>query len=323
MGILGTGSSVPDRVVTNDEIGRTIGVDDEWIQRKTGVITRRRILPGQATSDLALSAANHALDAAGIRAWDLSVIVVATSTPDHPLPPTACYLQRHLPDCHAAAFDVNAVCSGFLYALATGQALLHNLGGYALVIGADTYSTILDPTDRRTYPLFGDGAGAVVLGPRKRDTPTIEHLVLFTDGAHTDLIRVPAGGSRLPCTPDVHRQGLHYFAMDGRGVRTYISRELPRHLEQFLRTAATPPDRVDHFIPHQANAVMLRDLVPELGLRFATVHETASTYGNTAAASIPLTLDHAVRAGKISTDDTVLLAGFGGGMAIGLALVRW
>ena len=321
--ILGTGSCLPERVVSNDEIGSTCGVDDEWIRRKTGITSRRWIQPGQATSDLAVAAGQAALEAADVRAADLSVIIVATSTPDRPLPPTACYVQQQLPDCHATAFDVNAVCSGFLFAFAVGQSLLQARGGYALIIGADTYSTILNPTDRRTYPLFGDGAGAIVLGPGRPGAPTVYQVALHTDGAHADLIRVPGGGSRIPCAPGSHEEGLHYFTMEGRAVRTFVNTELPRRIEQFLRLTHTPRRSIDHFIPHQANKAMLDDLYPGLGLPYAVNHDTASMYGNTAAASIPLTLDHAVRAGKIAAGETVLFAGFGGGMAIGLGLVRW
>lgn len=322
VGMLGTGSCLPDRVVTNDEIGRTAHVDEEWILRKTGITERRWVQPGQATSDLAVTAAKRALDNAGIRASELTVIIVATSTPDYPLPPTACFVQRQLPGCQAIAFDVNAVCSGFVYALATGRSLLETFGGYALVIGADTYSTILNPTDRRTLPLFGDGAGAVVLGTATPDAPTLSRLALFTDGSLADLIKVPAGGSHQPYSPEAHRLNLHCFTMDGRRVRTFVTEELPRRIEQFLHDCGIPPARVDHFIPHQANKVMVDEFFPALRLPFATLHESAPMYGNTASASVPLTFDLAIRDGKIAVGETILLAAFGGGMSIGLALIQ-
>ncbi|WP_280407570.1 3-oxoacyl-ACP synthase III family protein [Nocardia brasiliensis] len=320
--ILGTGSAVPERVVANDEIGLTAQVDDEWIRRKTGILTRHWIEAAQATSDLAVRAARNALDAAGILASEISILIVATSTPDHPLPPTACYVQQRLPGCRAAAFDINVVCTGFLFALATGRALRNCSDGYALVIGADTYSTILNPADRTSYPLFGDAAGAVVLGSPRPDTPLLRHLTLFTDGSHADLIRVPAGGSRQPCSPDTHRDS-HYFTMRGRQVRDFVTGQLPQHITKFLADAGTPADSITHLVPHQANKVLLDDVFPYLGLRYATLHDTVTTHGNTAAASIPLTLDQAVRGGKITTGDTVLFAGFGAGMSIGLALAEW
>jgi 3-oxoacyl-(acyl-carrier-protein) synthase III len=322
VGILGTGSCLPGRVVTNHEIGRTAQVDEEWILRKTGITERRWIQPGQATSDLATTAAQQALDGAGIHASELTVIIVATSTPDYPLPPTACLVQRELADCHAIAFDINAVCSGFVYALASGQSLLNSIGGHALIIGADTYSTILNPADRRTLPLFGDGAGAVILGTATQDTPTLTRFALFTDGSQADLIKVPAGGSHQPYSPEAHQQDLNYFTMDGRRVRTFVTEQVPRKIKQFLHDCQTPPDHIDHFIPHQANKVMTDELFPALGLPFATLHETAPRCGNTASASVPLTLDMALRDGKIAAGETILLAAFGGGMSIGLALIQ-
>ncbi len=320
--ILGTGSSVPDLVVTNHDIGRTAQVEADWILRKTGIIERRWVKPGQATSDLAITAAQRALDNAGIEASQLTVIIVATSTPDHPLPPTACFVQRGLADCQATAFDINAVCSGFVYALATGRSLLANLGGYALVIGADTYSTILNPADRRTLPLFGDAAGAVILGPARPDTPTLSGFALFTDGSQADLIKVPAGGSRQPYCAEAHQRNLHYFTMDGRAVRAFVAHQVPHRIKHFLHDCAITPEQIDHFIPHQANKILIDELFPTLGLPFATLHETAPTYGNTASASLPLTLDHATRNGKITAGETTLLTAFGAGMSIGLALIQ-
>lgn len=322
VGILGTGSCLPDRVVTNHEIAHTAQVEEEWILRKTGITERHWVQPGQATSDLAVIAAQRALDDAGIRASDLTVIIVATSTPDYPLPPTACLVQRELPDCKAIAFDVNAVCSGFVYALATGRSLLDSFGGCALVIGADTYSTILNPTDRRTVPLFGDAAGAVVLGTARPDTPTLLRFALSTDGSQADLIKVPAGGSHQPYSPEAHRLNLHCFTMDGRRVRAFVAEEVPRQIRQFLQNYGISPDRVDHFVPHQANKVMLDELFPALELPFATLHESAPMCGNTASASVPLTLDMALRDGKISAGEMILLAAFGGGMSVGLALIQ-
>ncbi len=198
--ILGTGAYVPERIVSNDEAGAPAGVDDAWITRKTAIRERRWAAPGQATSDLATAAARAAMQAAGITAEQLSVIAVATSTPDHPQPPTAAYVQHNLGASGTAAFDVNAVCSGTVFALsAVGSVILLRRGGHALVIGADVYSRILDPADRRTVVLFGDGAGAMVLGPGERGH-TVRHVALHTFGELTGLIQVPAGGSRRPST---------------------------------------------------------------------------------------------------------------------------
>lgn len=195
--ILGTGAYVPDRVVSNDEVGAAAGVDDAWIRRKTAIRERRWAAPDQATSDLATAAGRAALRAAGITADQLSVIVVATSTPDRPQPPAAAYVQHNLGAEGAAAFDLNAVCSGSVFALSVVESLLAGRGGHALVIGADLYSRILDAADRRTVVLFGDGAGAMVLGPASQGS-RVRHLALHTFGELTGLIEVPAGGSRLP-----------------------------------------------------------------------------------------------------------------------------
>ncbi|GCB50872.1 3-oxoacyl-ACP synthase III family protein [Streptomyces sp. NL15-2K] len=322
IGIFGTGSHVPDRVVTNAEVGAAAGVDDAWITRKTAIRERRWAASDQATSDLAVAAGRAALQSAGITAGRLSAVVVATSTPDRPQPPTAAYVQHRLGAVGAAAFDVNAVCSGSLFALAAVEGVLARRGGHALVIGADLYSRILNPADRKTVVLFGDGAGALVLGPAGKG-PRVRHLSLHTFGELSGLIEVPAGGSRLPCDQSALDAGLQYFAMDGREVRHFVTGQLPNLTKQFLHDAGVAPDDISHFVPHQANGVMLDDVVPDLSLSRATTHRTLTHYGNTGAASIPITLDVAARAGAFSPGDLILLAGFGGGMAAGFALVEW
>lgn len=320
--ILGTGSYVPDRVVTNEEVAVGARVETEWIVRRTAIRERRWAETGQATSDLAAEAARRALAAAGIDATELSSIVVATSTPDRPQPPTAAYVQHALGAGQAWAFDTNAVCSGFVFALATMESVVARQGGYSLVIGAEVYSRILDPADRRTVVLFGDGAGAVVLGPSKGRNG-IRHTGLHTFGDQSELISVPAGGSREPYSPAAHDEGRHFFTMDGRAVRSFVTGQLPNLVKQFLGDGAIDPATVDHFIAHQANGVMLDDLVPQLGLTRAIEHRTVEDFGNTGAASIPITLDLAARSGKFRSGETILLAGFGGGMAAGLAVVEW
>ncbi|MEU1409049.1 ketoacyl-ACP synthase III [Streptomyces sp. NPDC005728] len=321
IGILGTGAFVPDRVVSNDEAGAQAEVDDAWITRKTQIRERRWAAPEQATSDLAAAAGRAALESAGITAGQLSVIVVATSTPDRPQPPTAAYVQHHLGALDAAAFDVNAVCSGEVFALTAVEGVLARRGGHALVIGADVYSRILNPADRRTVVLFGDGAGALVLGtsgPRSR----IRHIAHHTFGELAHLIEVPAGGSRLPLDRHALDAGLQYFTMDGRAVRSFVETRLPQLTKQFLHEAGVVPDDISHFIPHQANGVMLDTVFAELGLSRARMHLTLTHYGNTGAASIPITLDEAARTGALNRGDLILLAGFGGGMAAGFALVE-
>ncbi|MFG1811985.1 3-oxoacyl-ACP synthase III family protein [Streptomyces sp. NPDC049040] len=322
IGILGTGARVPDRVVSNDEVGAAAGVDDAWIFRKTAIRQRRWAAEEEATSDLAAAAGRAALESAGITAGELSVIVVATSTPDRPQPPTAAYVQHLLGAADAAAFDVNAVCSGEVFALSAAEGVLARRGGHALVIGADVYSRILDPADRRTVVLFGDGAGAMVLGPGGGGA-RLRHTALHTFGDLSGLIEVPGGGSRLPVDGDVLGAGLQYFAMDGRGVRRFVEDRLPPLTKQFLHEAGVVPDDIAHFVPHQANGVMLETVFEQMALPRCTMHLTLERYGNTGAASIPITLDEAARSGAFQRGELILMAGFGGGMSAGFALVEW
>ncbi|MFJ9517621.1 3-oxoacyl-ACP synthase III family protein [Kitasatospora sp. NPDC101801] len=324
IGILGTGSFLPEQVVTNEEIAKSTGVTSEWIVRKTGIRERRRADDRHATSDLAARAATRALEQSGIRAEDVAYIVVATSTPDHPQPATASIVQHLIGAKNAAAFDVNAVCSGFVYAMTVAERMLKGStdGKYAVVIGADIYSRILDYSDRKTAILFGDGAGAVVLG-RVPDHRGVLETSLLTRGDQYRLISVPAGGSRMPASARTVAEGRHFFTMDGRGVRGFVQEHLPTALADLLAKANVHPDEVAHFVPHQANGVMLADVWPELGLRRAQLHLALARYANTGSASVPITLDVVHRSGELADGDMVLLAGFGGGMTVGATLLRW
>ncbi|MFK4071905.1 3-oxoacyl-ACP synthase III family protein [Streptomyces sp. NPDC029674] len=320
--VLGTGAYVPERVVTSDEVGAPAGVDGDWIVRKTKIRERRWAAPGQATSDLAVAAGRAALASAGLAPGDLSLIVVATSTPDRPQPPTAAYVQQQLGAVGAAAFDVNAVCSGSVFALSVAESMLARQGGHALVIGADVYSRILDPADRRTVVLFGDGAGALVLGTGGQGA-RVRHVALHTFGELSGLIEVPAGGSRQPADPAALAAGLQYFAMQGREVRRFVVEQLPQLTKEFLHEAGVAAEDIAHFVPHQANGVMLDTGLEDLVLPRATTHLTLEHYGNTGSASVPITLDAAARRGAFRPGDLVLLAGFGGGMSAGFALLQW
>ncbi|MFS8201383.1 3-oxoacyl-ACP synthase III family protein [Streptomyces sp. CWNU-52B] len=318
-GILGCGAYLPERVVDNAEAAASAGVTGEWIAAKTGILARRYAHPDQAASDLAEQAAHEALRDAGLSAEQLSLIVVATSTPDSPQPATANLLQDRIGAVHAAAFDVNAVCSGFVYAVEAARRMVPS-GGFALVVGVDIYSRIIDPADRRTVSLFGDGAGAVVVGPVPEGRGYVA-TQLTSHGEQHDLIKVPAGGSRIPASKESLQEGLHYFTMNGYGVRTFVRDTLPGAVHRLLDNAGVAPAAVRHFVPHQANGRMIDELLPELGLAHAVVHRTLERYGNTGAASLPVTL--AAARGEIAPGDLVLLAGFGGGMSTGLMLVRW
>lgn len=319
--ILGTGSYLPERVVTNDEAGARAGVDDAWVRMKTAIKTRHYVAEDEATSDLAIHAGRKALEASGLAADQLDWVIVATSTPDHPQPATASFVQAALGAENAAAFDVNSVCSGFLTALTTARSLVAN-GGHALVIGADVYSRILDARDRRTVILFGDGAGAAVVGPGHADHGIIATSV-HTYGTLTDKIIVPAGGSRLPVEPHHRESGEAFFQMQGRDVREFVVEQVPGLVETFLHENGCPPEMVDHLVLHQANGVMIRELADKLALPHAQHHLTVEDAGNTGSASCAITLDHAVRAGEIHDGDLVLMVAFGGGMTAALTLLRW
>ncbi|WP_329336798.1 ketoacyl-ACP synthase III [Streptomyces sp. NBC_00663] len=329
IGIIATGSYLPAAVAHNDEVGEAAGVTAEWIERKTGIRRRHRAAPHEATSDLAAQAAQRALLQAGLTPDQIAYVVVATSTPDHPQPATAAIVTDLIGARRAAAFDVNSVCSGFMFALTAADRMLRaeprtesGQGPYALVIGADIYSRILDPADRKTAILFGDGAGAVVLGPVPAGTGPIT-TSLTTRGDQHRLISVPAGGSRRPASARSVAEGAHWFTMDGRGVRGFVHDNLPGAIHELLAKAAVPARSVRHFVPHQANGVMLAEVWPALGLDTARMHLALAHHGNTGAASVPITLDVAHRRGLFTEGDLTVLSAFGGGMSVGSALFRW
>lgn len=324
IGILATGSCLPSRQIDNDEVGQPAGVDAQWIVSRTGIQTRWWAKPDEATSDLAVMAGRAALHQARISATDLSYVLVATSTPDSPQPPTACTVADLLGARRGTpAFDLNAVCSGFVYALAVGWGLLSlDDAGPALVIAADIYSRSLNRADRRTAVLFGDGAGAAVLG-RVSPGRGILATRLLGFGEHRDLIGVPAGGTRVPASYDSVEAGLHYFTMKGRAVREFVVEQIPPAVAALLSETGVAAHEVRHVVPHQANGPMLDDLFERLSFPAAQLHTTVRDQGNTGAASIPSTLDAAARAGRIRAGDFVLLVAFGGGMTAGLALLRW
>lgn len=320
--ILGTGSYAPKEEVLNAEVGRHCGVDAEWIERKTNIVSRRYAAPDEATSDLAARAAQEALNDAGLTADQIDYLIVATSTPDSPQPPTSYLVQNQLDAWNAACLDINVVCSGFVYGLVLARSLIAtHPGAKALVVAADVYSRILDRSDRKTAILFGDGAGAVVLAGSPQ--PGLFAFHLASRGDARGLIRVEAGGSRLPASHETVDDGAHFFKMDGRAVRDFVMDEVPPVLSALCSKAGVYPTEVDHFVPHQANGVMLTGVVELAGLTHATTHRTVEEYGNMGAASVAFALDQANRTNAIADGDLVLLAGFGGGMAVGACLLRW
>ena len=316
--ILGTGSFLPADRVTNQDLAARLAADgietsDEWIVERTGIRARHFAAPDEAASDLAFPAAQAALEAAGITAQELDLIIVATSTPDMVFPSTACLLQRKLGVYGCAAFDVQAVCSGFVYALSVADAMIKaGTASKALVIGAEVFSRILDFKDRTTCVLFGDGAGAVVL--EASETPGILATELHADARHVDSLCTPGSvsGGQVIGTPLLKMDGQAVFKL-AVGVLDEVARSV---LEKAGRTAAD----VDWLIPHQANIRIMQSTARKLKLPMDKVIVTVDRHGNTSAASIPLALDEAVRAGTIKPGDTVLLEGVGGGFTWGAVL---
>lgn len=322
-GILGTGSYVPATEVTNEEIARRFDVTEDWILRKTRVRSRRHVSADEATSDLAVRAAWDALADADVAPESLDHVIVATTTPDSLMPPAACLTQAAIGADRAAAFDINVGCSGFAYALAIADALLSaRPGGHALVIGADTWSRFTDPSDRSTAVLLADAAGAVVLGPG----PGLGRVVdseLRGHGADAGMLTIRGGGSRHPATHQTVEEHDHYLRMEGRAVTAFVRSEVPPLVHRLLGRAGVETGEVAHLVPHQANGALLETLRTDLDLEGADLHTTVESFGNSGAASLPVTLDHAHRAGALKEEDLVLLTGFGGGMAVGANLVRW
>lgn len=314
--IIGTGSYLPEHIVTNEELSRRVDTSDEWIYSRTGIRQRHMAAEGEVTSDLALKASQRALDAAGMSAADVDLIVLATTTPDMIFPSTACILQSKLGAGHGAAFDIQAVCSGFIYALATADALVRT-GTYqrALVVGAEIYSRILNWEDRTTCVLFGDGAGAVVL--EKSDEPGIIGTHLHADGSYRDILSVPGAiRNGKVC-------GSPYLEMDGNSVFKLAVKVLGELVDEALTRHGVSRDQLDWLIPHQANIRIIQATAKRLGMSMDKVIVTVDKHANTSAASIPLALDLAVRDGRIQRGHTVLMQGVGGGFTWGAALVRF
>jgi 3-oxoacyl-(acyl-carrier-protein) synthase III len=324
IGILGTGSYVPEKILTNDELERSLNLERNWIKNKTGICERRVAAPYEATSDLATNAAEQALAAAGIQAADLDLVVMATSTPDWPLPATACQVQANIGATKAAAFDISAVCAGFVYALVMTHAAMQGNANFktALIVGAETYSRILDYQDRRTCVLFGDGAGAVVLG-RVPEGYGILSSYIRSDGTGTAMVQIPSGGSRRPTSSRTLAEREHFFRMDGRAVRNFFQQTFADALYTVIDAAHLRIEDVDLIVPHQANGVLLQERMQAYDIPLEKVYFTLERYGNTAAASVPITLHEAISNNRVQDGDMVLLLSYGAGMTWGSTLLRW
>jgi 3-oxoacyl-[acyl-carrier-protein] synthase-3 len=323
-GILGVGSYAPPNVVTNDDLALRLDTSDEWIRTRTGIRARRVADPGTATSDLALAAARAALADAGIAGEDLDLIIVATCTPDHPgsFPSTASILQNALGAKRAAAFDLGAVCAGFAYALhVAAQMVATGANSRVLVLGAETLSRITNWEDRNTAVLFGDGAGAVVVGPVAEGG----YLggFLGADGAGGPLLNVPAGGARTPLTAACLSEAGNKIYQNGKEVYRFAVTIMGEAAVRAVTSVGLRTDDIDLFIPHQANIRIIEKAAERMGLPWEKVFVNLDKYGNTSSASIPLALDEAVKAGRLKPGNVVVFVGFGAGLTWGANVLRW
>lgn len=318
---VGTGSYVPDIVVRNEDLAK-YGCDPQWIFDRSGIRQRRQVRPHECTSDLAVAAARKAMKSAGVSPGDIDLVVLGTFSPDLPIPSTATQVQYKL-GLHCGAFDVSAACAGFMYALITGAQFVSTGGSrLALIIGADANSRIVEPTDTKTYPLFGDGAGAVLLAPGGEDQGLISY-TLGADGSAEDILCMKAGGSRKPASSETVKAGEHFMRMDGRAVFKWAIRLIDQSVRDVLEQAKLTTDQVDLVVLHQANIRILDAAAEELGIDRRKMFVNLELYGNTSAGSIPLALDEAVQKGLVKRGSNIVLCGFGAGLCWGTALWRW
>lgn len=318
--ITGWGAAVPEKVLTSVELAEHFGVDENWIVSRCGIRERRIVGPGQTTASLAIEAGRRAMDRAGLTGDDIAHLIVATATPEQPSPATSAFVHHEL-DIAGSAHDVNAECSGFVYALMTAVGLIGLDPRPILVIGSDTHSLTVNPDDRDLSILVGDGAGAMVLQPGP-DT-WLRSWNLGADGACAGSLKVLAGGSRMPTTEQTVRDKLHFAKINGNEIYLNAVRFSVRSIRSTLESGKATAEEIDHVVPHQANIRIINSVLAHTGLRPASLVTNLERYGNTASASIPLALTEALDEGRVQTGDTVLLAGFGAGMTWGSMLLDW
>jgi 3-oxoacyl-[acyl-carrier-protein] synthase-3 len=322
--IAGLATYVPPRVLTNADLEKMVETTDEWILQRTGIRERHIVDPGVATSDLAKEAAICAMRQAGVTPDQIGFIVVGTTTPDTIFPSTACTLQYKIGASGAWGFDLGAACSGFTYSLTVGmQMVASGAHDYALVVGADVMSSIIDYTDRTTCVLFGDGAGAVILAPAADDEPAILGYAHEIDGSGGPALCMPAGGSRLPASHETVDNRLHYVKQDGQTVFKFAVRKTEEICRRVLDRHGLSPEEIDLFVSHQANRRIIQAAADRLKLPESKVVINLERYGNTTGATIPLALADAVRDRRVKKGDMVLLASVGAGFTVGAVLLRW
>ena len=321
IGILGTGSYLPEKILTNKDLEKIVDTNDEWITTRTGIKERRIAADDEATSDLSYNAALRAIEDSGIDKNEIDLIIIATSTPDYQMPSTAALVQNKL-GIKAAGFDLEAACTGFVYGLITGYSFI-NAGIYkkVLVVGADVFSRILDWEDRGTCILFGDGAGAVVLGEVEGGGYLGGDLQ--ADGSGGSELIVPSSGSRMPLTQEVLDNKDQFVKMNGREIFKFAVKIFPETVAKSLEKANLKMDDIDLIIPHQANIRIIESISKRLNQPLDKFFVNLDKYGNTSAATIPIALDEASKQGRISKGDKVIMVGFGGGLTYGSCIVEW
>jgi len=322
--IVGWGKALPERVMTNRELEGMVATTDEWIRSRTGIRERRIAGPDESTLTLAAQAAREAIRVAAVQASTIDLVIVCTFTPEFGgMPSTASLLQDAIGASNAGAFDLNAACSGFVYGLAMAHAMIASgLHETVLLVGAETMSRVLDWTDRATCVLFGDGAGAVMLRATARETGVLS-CVLGSDGSGGEWLSVPSGGSRAPATLQTVQEASHFIKMNGKEVYKFAVNALPRSVRQAVAKADLSLDDIDLFVPHQANIRIIQTAADALGVPMEKVFTNVEWYGNTSAASIPIALCEAIEAGLVNDGTKLVLAGFGGGLSWGAAVVEW
>lgn len=323
VGITGTGSYLPDKILTNYDMEKIVETSDEWIRTRTGIGARRVADEKTAASDIASKAAERAMEDAGIKAEDIDLIIVATVTPDMAIPSTACIVQKNIGAVNAAAFDINVACTGFIYAMTIAEQFIKT-GFYknALIVGAETLTKFLDWQDRNTCVLFGDGAGAAVL-ERTEEGSGILSSYLGADGKGGESLTLPGGGSRMPATYETIDQRQHCIKMDGSDVFKFAVRVMGTAALKALEKSNLKIEEIDFLVPHQANIRIIEAAAKRLKLPMEKVYVNLDQYGNMSAASVPVALDEAVKKGCIKKGDTVVLVAFGGGLTWGSSVIKW
>jgi 3-oxoacyl-[acyl-carrier-protein] synthase-3 len=322
-GVLGTGSVLPEKVITNADLEKMVDTSDEWITSRTGIRERRQAAPHETTSSLSVQASRRALERAGIKASDLDLIICSTISPDMPLPSTAALIQHELGARGCCAFDLAAACSGFLFGMTVAEQFIRTgAAKHVLVIGAELLSRYIDYKDRATCVIFGDGVAAAVFGPVDPPSGILAH-ELHTEGRYADQLFIPGGGTAMPTSRQTVEQGAHYIKMRGNELFKVAVRSLEEVSRQVLKKAEVTADDIDLFIPHQANQRITEAVRERLGVSSEKLYSNISRIGNTSSASIPICLDECVQSGRLKKGDLILMAAFGAGVTWGAVLMRW